>query len=173
MAEIVTFKTPQEFLEFNHSFIYDDYFAHYHLIQKIEELKQGTYELFDCYNVCDSQGAMVLCMWVTGGYYIYSSNWNERIVKALSEKIELKKFKNFAFCGQRDLIIELFHLNAVPPVVFKNRHIEVCTKIGDAINYRGAFEFADFGDFGELLDMAYNYHLEEFQGQGGHKIEKE
>lgn len=172
MTKILTYKNPLDFLKENHDYIYGDYFSHYHLIQKIEELYNQRTDLYDCYNIIDDKGSNVLCIWVTGGYYIYAKSWTPEIIVKLSEKIELKKFKRFSFCGQGELIKEFFKYNKVQGEVFKNRFIEVCDAVNAPIgSFNGQIENGDFDDFEELVQMTYAYNQEEFRGQGSQTLD--
>lgn len=171
MTEIVTYTKPLDFLKKNRDYIYNDYFSHYHLIHKIEELKSQRTDLFECYNIVDDKGSNVLCMWVTGGYFIYSHSWTPEIIKILSEKIDIKKFKHFSFCGQRELIKKLFKHSNIEGEVFKNRFIEVCESVNEPIGeFVGQIEHGDFDDFEELVQMGYDYNQEEFRGQGSQTL---
>ena len=167
MTEIKKYNTPIDFLRENQEYIYGDYFSHYHLIRKIEEVIEQKTDIIDGYNIVDDKGSYVLCMWVTGTYFIYGSSWTSEIVAMLSEAIKLKKFKHFSFCGQRELIIEFFKYNQITGKVFKNRFIEVCESVNSPkIESIGHIEHAHFDDLERLVQMSYDYNQEEFFGQG-------
>ena len=167
MARIVTYEKPVDFFRANKDFIYADYFAHYHLIHTIEQLKEQKIELCECYNVVDDEGSNVLCMWVMGGYYIYSRGWTKDIVQTLVKKVELHRFKHYSFCGQRELIKELFRQSNIKGDVFKNRFIEVCTAVNDPLlEFVGHGENGQLEDFEELVQLGVDYNQEEFRGQG-------
>jgi GNAT superfamily N-acetyltransferase len=172
MTEIVTYEKPTDFIKKNREYIYGDYFSHYHLIHKIEQIKNKKTDLFDCYNIVDDKGSNVLCMLVTGAYFIYSYSWTNEIIQKLSEKIEFQKIRRFSFCGQRDLIIELFQNNKIDGKVFKNRFIEVCESVNQPTGeFIGQIENGVFEDFEELVRMGYDYNQEEFRGQGSQTLD--
>jgi GNAT superfamily N-acetyltransferase len=167
VIQVLSYNTPQDFLNRNREYIYADYFSHYHLIHKIEELKRRKAELYDFYNIVDDNGSFVLCMWVTGAYFIYAKSWTPEIVSKLSEKIDLRKFKRFSFCGQRQLIKEFFAKNEIEGEVFKNRRIEVCEAVNPpAMPFEGQIENGEMKDIEELIRMDYDYNQEEFRGKG-------
>lgn len=167
MARIITYEKPGDFFRANSEYIYSDYYAHYHLIHTIEQLKAQKIELCECYNVVDDQGSNVLCVWIMGGYYIYSRSWTKDILETLVKKVELHKFKHYSFCGQRELIKELFRQSNIEGEVFKNRFIEVCTAVNDPIKeFTGHGENGRLEDFNELVQLGVDYNQEEFRGHG-------
>ena len=49
MEHLITHKSPNDFLKYNHDFIYDNYFIHYHIIIAFEKypLHQPHHFLFN------------------------------------------------------------------------------------------------------------------------------
>lgn len=167
MARIVTYEKPVDFIRANRDYIYGDYYAHYHLIHAIEQLKAQKMELCESYNVVDDDGSYVLCMWVMGGYYIYSRAWTQAIIETLVKKVELHKFRHYSFCGQRELIKELFSQSNIEGEIFKNRFIEVCATVNRPMSkFVGHGANGQMTDFDELVQLGVDYNHEEFRGQG-------
>lgn len=74
MVETKSFIKFQEFLNHNRDEILGNYFIYYHLIQLIKTLNERRLDLFDAYNIVDDKGNEVICVWVTGNYFIYSNS---------------------------------------------------------------------------------------------------
>jgi hypothetical protein len=172
MADILTFENFQDFLDYNNQEIFDNYFVYYHFIQLLNILESGKLDLFDAYNVVSEDGKSVMCIWVTGNYFVYSNNWNDEIVKILVDKIKIEKYKEFTFLGQRDLIIQLFEKSNIKYEILKDRLIYECIKVTPAIkNKIGIVENATFHDFKELVQMSMENYIEEYAGKGQRTIE--
>ncbi len=172
MNNLLTFKTFQEFLTHNQRHIQDNYFTYYHFIRVLNTLESGKLELFDAYNVIDDDGNFIICLWVTGNYFVYSDKWTDKMIETLIEKVNVERFKNFTFLGQRDLVIQLFEKNNVEYEVFKDRLIYECKCIAPSLIPKvGKTENATYYDFDELVQMSMDNYIEEYDGKGKKTID--
>jgi hypothetical protein len=168
MITIVQFETIGSFFDYNETEFENNYFVYYHFLQIFELVKVGEITIHDAYNIVDdSNGNFVICIWLTGNYFIYSNNWTEEILEKLAEKINLPKFNDFVFMGQRDLILELFKKFNVKYELIKDRLVYECSKVKETgKKVLEGIQNASEKDYSELLDMSYNNYVEEYDGKG-------
>jgi GNAT superfamily N-acetyltransferase len=163
MTKRKDFSDNQEFLNYNKDIIRNNYFAFYASIMAMMSVPQ----IMRLYNVYDKHKNTAYCMWYTGNYNIHSFAWNEEIIDSLSVEIELNKYNNFAFSGQRDLIIRLLSKNQIAYEVIKDRLIYECKKVLFSLDVAaGHLTKATIADLEELSQMSFQYHQEEYKGNG-------
>lgn len=168
MEYLISHKSPNDFLKYNHDFIYDNYFIHYHIIIAFEKTRTKELDILDGYNIIDDEGSNVMCLWVTGAYYLYSFKWTPKIVEMLASKIDVSKATSrFSFMGKKDLILELFGKYSLPYTIFKDRLVYTCNKVSSTDKVQvGKVENARFDDFDELVKMGMDNNFEEYDGKG-------
>lgn len=173
MADLITFSTFQKFLDHNQKDLLDKYFVYYHFLQSLPKLEKKEYDLFEAYNVIDSDGNSAMCVWMTGNYFIYSHKWTEEIVDFLVNKIEIQKFKNFNFLGQRNLILQLFDKSNIKYNLIKDRLIYECERVVvPKISKIGEVQNATYQEFDELVQMSMDNYVEEYNGKGQKSIKE-
>jgi RimJ/RimL family protein N-acetyltransferase len=166
MVKYKDFHAFNDFLNHNKAELLGNYFTYYHLIKMVDVLNRGERDLYECYNLVDENGNFAICIWVTGVYYIYSSSWTNEIVDELSKKIELTRFNDFHFIGQRDIIIALFERSIIDYQVVKDRLVYECLIVNPLKKeVSGAAENATLCDFDTLAKMNQASHAEEY-GEG-------
>jgi predicted acetyltransferase len=168
MTTILQFETLGEFFDYNETEFEDNYFVYYHFLQILELVKVGEMTIHDAYNIIDdSNGNFAICIWLTGNYFVYSNSWTEEIIEKLAEKIDLPKFNDFVFMGQRDLILELFKKFDVKYELIKDRLIYECSKVNETEKkISDGIQNASPNDYSELLNMSFDNYVEEYDGKG-------
>jgi predicted GNAT family acetyltransferase len=171
MTQVLKFNKFQEFLDFNSEQILGNYFTYYHIISVVSALNAGKMDLYEAYNITDDQEHMVICLKVTGSFFIYSDKWNDEIVDTLVREVSVEKYKNFSFLGQRNLILELFEKAGREYEIKKDRLVYTCDKVLTKLRpYAGVARNATVNDFHELVQMSLDNHIEEYEGKGSKKI---
>src|SRR5215217_4193889 len=113
MVEIKNFNAFQDFLNYNAKELNENYFVYYHLFAMIERLEAGQGNLYSAYNIADKDGHFIICVWITGAYFIYGNDWTEEMLEFLVLEVDLKRFNDFNFIGQRTLVLQLFEKSNV------------------------------------------------------------
>lgn len=104
MTKLITYSSPSDFLTFNKDRLERDYFQHYHLNILFTELLIDGGILYDAYNIIGSGETDVMAVWYEELYFIYADAWNDKAVKILNKKINLKDNEIKSLRGQKNLI---------------------------------------------------------------------
>ena len=161
MAEFLLYKTLTEFIEANQNYIEENFFAHFNLIKVIQSHPKEDTKIINAFNIVDNDNSYVLCLVLEGRMLIYSTKWNNNIIKKLSDEIT---FDGVSFSGQKHFILDLFTHNKIEYEVFKDRIVYDCEKVTDNIVVSsGQFSLAETDDLEKISELTYNYHLEEYK----------
>jgi RimJ/RimL family protein N-acetyltransferase len=161
MAEFITYKTLIEFITANQNYIEDNFFAHFNLIKVIQSHPKEGCKIVNAFNIVDQDNSFVLCLVLDGRMVLYSTKWNNDIIKELSEKIT---FDGVSFSGQKHFILDLFKHNNIDFEIFKDRIVYDCDKVTDNIKLSsGRFCLAEADDLDKISELTHNYHLEEYK----------
>jgi len=87
---------------------------------------------------------------------------------ALSDQINIPKYRNFQFLGCKELIESLFNKQNVSFEILKDRIVYECAFVEPRLKEVDEFsvENAGYDDFEELVQMSLDNYIEEYSGQG-------
>lgn len=171
MTEVKNFEKAGEFFNYNHDFIYDNYLPHYNLIKTIERLRDKSLELIDAFNIVGDD-CYILSICTTSGWIILSDTWSDHGINLLFGRLNIKRFQNWTFGGQRKLLIDLFTRYSLNYVIEKDRLIYECksaTPLGNVS--KGMAVTSTIDDWQRLTELTHAYSLEEWGEREGRGID--
>jgi GNAT superfamily N-acetyltransferase len=171
MAEIKNFDTDGLFFKENMPFIERFYYEHFYLIKAYEALLRREYKVIDAFNVFH-EDYTILFLATEAGIYIYGNGFNDNMMDLLYQRSTFKRYTNFHFAGNRAILIKLFERFDLPYTVDKERIIYYTKAVlplkpkhaGNAVN-------STLADFDALVQMSYDYSLEEWGERPGRGID--
>jgi len=172
MAAIVNFDIVREFVDENDSFIYDHYFSHFYLIKLYEQVISGEEKLIDAFNIAGDNESKIICLCGNGGIFIYGDYFDDEMIALLFERISYKQYTNFEFIGNKAIILALFNNYKIQFEIEKDRIIYEAESVKPLTKpHTGRTVNSTFNKFKELVQLSYNYSLEEWGEREGRGID--
>jgi GNAT superfamily N-acetyltransferase len=163
MAAIKNFETDGLFFKENMSFIERYYYEHFYLVKIYESLINREFKVIDAFSVIDGD-SLILFLSTENSIAIYGNNFNDKMIDLLYDRaIYNRKYSNFRFLGNKDILIRLFNRFRIDFSIEKDRIIyETSNTIPFTKKHLGKTLKSGTDEFDQLVQLSYDYSIAEW-----------
>ena len=165
MAEVLKFSDFKEFILFNESFIEQNPMLYYYLNVTIDRIIQHKVGMFEFFNITNDSGHHLVWLKTVDDCLLFANAFDDEIVSLLTQEVEFKKFKRYAFAGTKPLIDALFKQNQATYTMSKHRIIYKCGEVSKLFKYSsGQLQMGDLSRLDELAKFSVSF-AKDFDGK--------
>lgn len=162
MIKLTYHKSVKEFLEVNDSHLKSHFYVYQTIYEIVEKHSSGKFQIRNAITIKEDENYRILVIVNNPAILIFSSSWNNKLIKRLADEIKLDSMQNWYVSGNKTIINKLLEIYRIDPAIVREKNFYECRAVVENLRLAsGEMKLASMEHVNEVVNLCVRFRKEE------------